>query len=246
MPQRRKFRIALIKAMLLVLFVVMALVLVRYTPVGNWFTAETMNGFMAGAGPWAPVLFVLIFAVGATLFVPFTVLSTLGALLFGSYWGLFYVWAGATVGAGVSFFIGRTLGRDFAAHLIGDRLRKYDDSIERSGFTTVLYLRLIYLPYAPLNFGMGLTRVRFRDFLLASGMALFVVTIIWVFVANAMKEAWQTQSWQPMWSWQVWFSVGLFVFSLFLPKIMKHIIEKPAQTETVDWTPEVHGNSPVP
>ena len=80
-------------------------------------------------------------------------------------------WAGSVFGASISFVIGRTLGRDFAADLIGDRLQKYDDGIERHGFTTVLYLRLIYLPYAPLNFGLGLTKVRFWDFFWASGLA---------------------------------------------------------------------------
>lgn len=231
MPHRKKFRIALTKALLFAAFVAVAIVLVRFTPVRDWFTADKLNGFLAGVGYWAPVLFILIYAVGASLFVPYTVLTALGALLFGAYWGFVYVWAGAMLGASTSFVIGRTLGRDFAAHLIGDRLRKYDDSIERNGFTTVLYLRLIYLPYSLLNFGMGLTKVRFRDFFFATGVAMFVVTIIFVLVTDALKEAWQAHSWQPMWSWQVFFSTGLFVFSLFIPRIMKHIVERPAQTK---------------
>ena len=47
------------------------------------------------------------------------------------------------LGAAGAFFIGRYLGREFAASLIGDRLGKYDDAIERNGFATVLYLRLV-------------------------------------------------------------------------------------------------------
>ncbi|MEJ2521224.1 MAG: VTT domain-containing protein, partial [Desulfuromonadales bacterium] len=75
-----------------------------------------------------------------------------------------YVWFGAMLGASAAFVIGRTLGREFAASLVGDRLRKYDEAIERNGFATVLYLRLIYFPFTPMNFGMGLTRVRFLDY----------------------------------------------------------------------------------
>jgi hypothetical protein len=33
-------------------------------------------------------------------------------------------------------------------------LKKYDDAIERNGFATVLYLRLVYFPFTPMNFGM--------------------------------------------------------------------------------------------
>ena len=36
--------------------------------------------------------------------------------------------------------------------LIGDKLKKYDDAIERNGFATVLYLRLVYFPFTPMNF----------------------------------------------------------------------------------------------
>ena len=69
------------------------------------------------------------------------------------------------IGAAAAFLIGRTLGRDFAASLIGDKLKRYDDAIERNGFATVLYLRLVYFPFTPLNFGMGLTKVRFGTML---------------------------------------------------------------------------------
>lgn len=229
MPHRNKLWIALVKALILVVFAVLAIVLVRFTPVKDWFAAERLNGFLAAAGYWAPVLFILIFAVGSSLFVPYTVFTALGVLFFGAYWGALYVWAGSVFGASISFVIGRTLGRDFAAHLIGDRLKKYDDGIERHGFTTVLYLRLIYLPYAPLNFGLGLTKVRFWDFFLASGLALLVISMIFVLAVNAIREAWILWSWQPMLSWQILFSAGLFGFSLFLPRIMKSIVERPAQ-----------------
>jgi uncharacterized membrane protein YdjX (TVP38/TMEM64 family) len=229
MPHRNKLWIALIKALILAVFVVVAIVLVRFTPVKDWFTAERLNGFLAAAGYWAPVLFILIFAVGSSLFVPYTVFTALGVLFFGAYWGALCVWAGSVFGASISFVIGRTLGRDFAAHLIGDRLKKYDDGIERHGFTTVLYLRLIYLPYAPLNFGLGLTKVRFWDFFWASGLALLVISMIFVLAVNAIREAWILWSWQPMLSWQILFSAGLFGFSLFLPRIMKSFVERPAQ-----------------
>lgn len=64
-------------------------------------------------------------------------------------------------GANGTFFIGRTLGREFAASLIGDKLKKYDDAIKRNGFATILYLGLVYFPFTPMNFGMGLNNVRF-------------------------------------------------------------------------------------
>jgi membrane protein DedA with SNARE-associated domain len=135
--------------------------------------------------------------------------------------GFAYVWVGAMAGATASFWIGRTLGREFAVSLIGDRLRKYDDAIERNGFATVLYLRLVYFPFTPLNFGMGLTRIRFWDYFLGTGLGIIVGTFIFTFLVGALKEVWASGNWRQLISFNVFFSVGLFVFSFFVPKIIK-------------------------
>ncbi|MGZ3596792.1 MAG: TVP38/TMEM64 family protein, partial [Syntrophales bacterium] len=129
----------------------------------------------------------------------------------------------AMAGATVAFWIGRTLGRDFAASLIGERLRKYDDAIERNGFATVLYLRLVYFPFTPLNFGMGLTNVRFRDYFFATGIGIIVGTFIFTFFVGTIKNVWSSGDWSQLLSFQVIFSIGLFVFSFFIPKIIKKI-----------------------
>jgi len=84
-------------------------------------------------------------------------------------------------------FIGRYFGRDFAASLIGDKLRKYDDGIERNGFATVLYLRLVYFPFTILNFGMGLTKVHFWDYFFATGLVIIAATFIFIFFIGAIK-----------------------------------------------------------
>ncbi len=172
---------------------------------------------------WAPVFFILVYAVGVCLFVPGTLLTALGAAIFGAYWGFLYVWIGAMIGASVAFWIGRTLGREFAASMIGDRLRKYDDAIERNGFATVLYLRLVYFPFTPMNFGMGLTKVRFRDYFAGTGLGILVGTFIFTFFIGTLKEVWASGQWGQLLSFKVFFSVGLFVFSFFIPKIIKKL-----------------------
>jgi uncharacterized membrane protein YdjX (TVP38/TMEM64 family) len=127
------------------------------------------------------------------------------------------------LGASAAFFIGRTLGRDFAASLIGNKLKKYDDAIERNGFATVLYLRLVYFPFTPMNFGMGLTKVRFRDYFFGTGLGIIVGTFIFTFFIGTLKEVWISGDWSQLVSWKVFFSVFIFVFSLFIPKIIKRI-----------------------
>ena len=213
----------MIKAGVLVAFILLAVYLVRYTPVRDALTAEALGRFLERAGLWAPVLFVLIYTIGVCLFVPGTLLTGLGAAIFGAYWGFVYVWIGAMLGAGAAFFIGRTLGRDFAVSLIGDRLKKYDDAVERNGFATTLYLRLIYFPFTPMNFGMGLTKVRFLDYFFGTGLGIIVGTFIFTFFIGTLKEVWGSGNWGELISFKVFFSIALFAFSFFIPKILKKI-----------------------
>jgi len=216
-------RTGIAKVLILVAFIVGAIVLVRFTPLRGYFTPAALGKFLEALGFWAPLVFMVFYAVGVCLFVPGTLLTGLGAAIFGAYWGFVYVWIGAMLGASGAFWIGRTLGREFAASLIGNKLKKYDDAIERNGFATVLYLRLVYFPFTPMNFGMGLTKVRFWDYFLGTGLGILVGTFIFTFFIGTVKEVWASGNWEELISFKVFFSVGLFIFSFFIPKIIKII-----------------------
>lgn len=212
---------AVLKALAFVAFIIAAVYLVRFTPVKDVLTREAMGGLLERAGMWAPIAFMVIYAVGVCLFVPGTLLTGLGAAIFGPYWGFLYVWVGAMAGSSAAFIIARTLGREFASSLIGDRLKKYDDAIERNGFATVLYLRLVYFPFTPMNFGMGITKVRFWDYFFGTGLGIIVGTFIFTFFIGTVRDVWVSGNWGELISFRVFFSIALFVFSLLLPKIIK-------------------------
>ena len=217
-PQGRSRGIG--KAAIFIVFILVAVYVARFTPVKDYLTAETLGGLLDKTGIWAPAAFILIYAVGVCVFVPGTLITAIGAAIFGPYWGFLYVWVGAMIGASAAFFVGRSLGREFAASLIGDRLRKYDDAIERNGFATVLYLRLVYFPFTPMNFGMGLTKVRFRDYFLGTGLGIIVGTFIFTFFVGTVKGVWVSGDWGELLSFKVFFSVALFIFSFFIPKLI--------------------------
>jgi uncharacterized membrane protein YdjX (TVP38/TMEM64 family) len=220
MPQQTR-RTGILKAAILLVFVIIAVYVVRFTPVRQHLTAKALGGFVGSMGIWAPIVFMAIYAAGICFFLPGSLLTALGAAIFGPYRGFLYVWIGAMLGASGAFLIARTLGREFAASLIGDRLKKYDDAIERNGFATVLYLRLVYFPFTPMNFGMGLTKVHFRDYFFGTGLGIIVGTFIFTFFIGTLKEVWVSGNWGELISFKVFFSIGLFAFSFFIPKIIK-------------------------
>ena len=81
---------ALVKALILVAFIVGAILLVRLTPLKQYLTPDALGRYLDMTGFWGPVIFILIYAVGICLFLPGTLLTGLGAAIFGAYWG--FVW----------------------------------------------------------------------------------------------------------------------------------------------------------
>jgi len=214
---------ALGKFLVLILFLVGAVCLFRLTPIKDFVTPESLDRVLGAAGLWAPVVFILLETVAISLFVPASIPIILGAGLFGAGWGFFCGWLGALGGASIAFFVGRTLGRDFVASMIGDRLKKYDDGIERNGFTAVLYLRLLNSPFTPMNYGLSLTKVRFWDYFFGTGLGVMVSIFVITFLSGTLKDVWVSGKWEDLVAFEVIFAVILFVFSCFIPMILKRI-----------------------
>jgi len=55
---------ALVKAGIFIAFIVLAISLIRFTPIKDYLTAEALGNFLETAGHWAPVLYMLIYAIG--------------------------------------------------------------------------------------------------------------------------------------------------------------------------------------
>jgi len=70
---------------------------------------------------------------------------------------------------------------------------------------------------------MGLTKVRFWDYFFGTGLGIIVGTFIFTFFVGTLKEVWASGNWKELISFKVFFSVGLIIFSLYIPKIIKKI-----------------------
>ena len=98
---------------------------------------------------------------------------------------------GSTIGATTAFLAGRTLLRGLIEHKVaGDvRFRALDAAVAEQGFKIVMLTRLSpVLPFNLLNYAFGLTKVRLRDFVLASWIGMFPGTLLYVSIGSAAKS----------------------------------------------------------
>jgi uncharacterized membrane protein YdjX (TVP38/TMEM64 family) len=120
----------------------------------------------AGFLLWTPITAVL-----NSVFVPGPVLAGAAGLLFGTALGTPLAIVAATATACFQMAIGRFVAGDDVRRHLPERVRRIDGFLERRGFWAVLYIRLApAIPYTLLNYGAGLTKLRFRD--MAGGTAI--------------------------------------------------------------------------
>lgn len=214
---------ALFKGLVLFVFLLAGVITAHHLLAAGLINIDRLRVMLTSFGSWTPLAYILSYVVGASLCFPTLFLSTLGAAVFGPYWGFLYVWIGAVGAANVSFLISRFLGRDLVASVIGERFREYEDKIAHNGFATVLYLRLIYFPFAPMNFGMGLTKVKFRDYLLGTALGIMSGAFAFTFFIGVIREVLASGQWLRLTEWKVLFAASLLLFSFCIPWLIKKL-----------------------
>lgn len=146
--------------------------------------------WIAGLGPAAPLVFIGVYALGTVLFLPGSVLTLAGGALFGPLWGTLYNLTGATLGAALAFLIARHVAADWVAKRTGGRLNRLVDGVESEGWRFVAFVRLVPLfPFNLLNYALGLTRIRFRHYVLASALCMLPGALAYTWFGHAGREA---------------------------------------------------------
>ncbi len=123
-----------------------------------------------GLGVWGPVVFIAGYALATIAFVPGALLTLAAGVIFGLAYGTLWVFLGATLGASSAFLIGRYAARGaIERRLEGkERFQAIDRAVGSQGLKIVFLMRLSpAFPYNLLNYALGLTRVRFTDYLVA-------------------------------------------------------------------------------
>jgi uncharacterized membrane protein YdjX (TVP38/TMEM64 family) len=134
-------------------------------------------------GVWGPVVFVAGYVVAAVAFVPGSILTLAAGAIFGLGKGVGIVFIAATLGSAAAFLVARYLARPaIERRLAGNtRFAAIDRAVGAQGRKIVFLLRLSpVFPFNLLNYALGLTKVRFLDFFIAS-VGMLPGTVLYVY-----------------------------------------------------------------
>ena len=175
---------------LIILVVVAALIVASKTlPVTQWL--KIFLAWTEGLGFWGPAFVAGFYVLACVLFLPGSILTLGAGAVFGLVVGTATVSVGSTLGAAAAFLVGRTVARNWIAGKVegNPKFAAIDEAVGREGFKIVLLTRLSpVFPFNMLNYGFGLTKVRLRDYVLASWVGMFPGTVMYVYLGTVIGE----------------------------------------------------------
>ncbi len=137
-------------------------------------------------GAIAPIAFIIIYIIATVAFLPGSILTLGGGVLFGVFQGSIYVFLGATIGATLAFLVGRYLARGWISQKIAgnQKFSAIDKAVGKEGLKIVLLTRLSPIfPFNLLNYGLGVTGVSLKDYVLGS-VGMIPGTIMYVYIGS--------------------------------------------------------------
>lgn len=219
--------------------IVIALSLILVVSAAWWFfkcqcvnlkglTPAVIRDYLQGLGRWGPIIYILAYALDTVLMVPpIGALSLAAGLAFGGFWGSVILMAGAMLGTSITFSISRLSGRALFERIIKGRLKNLDELLEKKGFVTVLFFRVIPLvPYEALNYASGISKIKFRDYFLATFLGLIPGVIISAFFGGSLG---QISSFKDIFAPKFLIAAGLLIVVIAIPAVYKIIKKRPNQ-----------------
>jgi uncharacterized membrane protein YdjX (TVP38/TMEM64 family) len=153
-----------------------------------------------------------LYIAATVLFVPPAFLNTAAGFVWGPVFGIAVVYPANFLAAVIAFFLGRFLARRYVAKWVSRHryVSALDSAVRKSGTKFVFLLRLSpFLPFASLNYILGLSSIRGRDYAIAS-LGTLPGTFLCVSLGALLQEAAQIFVGTPA-AMTTWHHVALWI-----------------------------------
>jgi uncharacterized membrane protein YdjX (TVP38/TMEM64 family)/rhodanese-related sulfurtransferase len=149
-----------------------------------------LDTWLGSLGLWAPIGYVVLYALGTVAFVPGVLFSLAGGALFGPFWGSIWNLTGATLGATLAFLAARYIAGEWVTRKAGGLLKRLIDGVDAEGWRFVAFIRLVPLfPFNLSNYALGLTHIPLHHYVIASLVCMVPGAIAYTWLGHAGRGA---------------------------------------------------------
>ncbi|MDJ0916764.1 MAG: TVP38/TMEM64 family protein [Woeseiaceae bacterium] len=212
--------------LLVLVTLVAGIALLQFLPIRDMLDAVT--AFEARSPLLAAIVYVSLAVLMIALMSPGWVIMMMAGLMFGVVQGVALATIAITLGALASFFVGRTLARDWVRTRISGnaRLEALDHAIENRSFRIVFLTRVaLVLPFNLLNYVYGATRVSARTYAAATAVGMLPPIALYVYLGSLNDDIAQILSRERSLDASSWVAIGVAIIAIV---IVVRVIRKAA------------------
>ncbi len=148
---------------------------------------KILQAYIKNIGIYAGLIYIFIYTIRPLIFFPTSILTPVSAVLFGPIWGWILTYIGENFSAALAFLVGRYFGGGVTEKF--KILKKLDNSVTKSPFITVLFLRMVPIfPFDFVNFGLGVTKISFKWYLIGTLIGVIPGLTAYIFLGTSITN----------------------------------------------------------
>ncbi|MCY6958096.1 TVP38/TMEM64 family protein [Clostridium brassicae] len=171
---------------LIIILLVTIFIFINREKLQEFKDVNSLVKYIKGYGKYALLCFIIIFSLKPILLViPSAMLSIASGILFGPIKGFTINMVGFFISGTLAFMVARFLGKEFVDKILKGKVLSLNQNIEKKGFKILFLLRLPpVLPYDPLSYACGLTKIDYKAFIFASLLGVVPETLCYSYMGE--------------------------------------------------------------
>lgn len=178
----------------IIIVVSLFIMIVVYKMFLSDITAQSIRDWVNGFGVFAPIAYIVAWAILPIFFFPVPILALAGGLSFRLWMGTIYTIIGAIVNSSLMFWIAKILAKDMVSSYLEKKLpekwwNRFMKADKKQGFLIVFVCRLIpVMPYNVINYASGLTNISFVNYSIATAIGILPGTLVFLNVGDKILD----------------------------------------------------------
>jgi uncharacterized membrane protein YdjX (TVP38/TMEM64 family) len=181
---------------------------------------RSLRKYILSFGSFSFFALLLIYSLKPLVVVfPAVLLTILAGNIYGPVKGFILSMVGVFFSATLAFYISKSIGKPFVDKITRGKLLKLDDNIEAYGFKIIFLMRLSTLfPIDPLSYAVGLTKMKYTDFILGTLLGLFPEMLAYSYLGQSMRHPLSKKIFIPLILIAAVAAGGVFIYKSFKSK----------------------------
>lgn len=178
----------------IVLFLILLITGIIFLKRNNISDLEELKRIILSSGNIAPLIYIGLFSILPSFFVPVTILAMAAGYVFGMLPAATYTFVGAFINSTITYFIGKYVAYDLINDIANAKYKDVYDKLKektrgQEGFVFMLIVRLLpFVPYTFLNYMSGVVGYNYIIFITSSMLGILPGIFIYSNIGTNIDE----------------------------------------------------------